>query len=669
MVPEQPARRRSTTGTSASPPSATGPNTAVELIGDGGEPSSSTPSSTCPSTSGPRCCRGSRRTTPTCTAASSPPTAAAGRAIAQAYGHAILPLCNERDLRTQVRWGIAGLRPPVRSPPRRACGCPRRRSATPCCGAGRGGDRGSRSSPPARSRRCDRSSADDSAWAVRRRRGRGRRPGAPRHSRPYRWQHPERPDLTVDLVVYDGALAHALAFAGPPARTSSTPSASRDGGGSWRRPPTARRSATTTTAPSATSPRRSPGAPPARASRTPRLVDVLDDRPADPRGPRARRAPGRAPTASAAGWPTAAATPAAPEGWNQAWRAPLRHALDVLRDWGVEVVDRRGAELLRDPWAARDDYLGLLIGARTWDDFAAEHVVGDGHRRRAAARRPAQRAAHVHVVRLVLQRPGRHRDRADPALRGPGHRPLPAARRGSRRSTTFLDVLAEARSNDPEAGDGRQTLARRRSCPTGADAPEVCGPSVPEHRGCPEAWRAPRSTPIACAIVSTQMQTCYRHADRRAGVHLPALRPADLPGLHAPGVGGLPLPRVHQAGRPEDRPRPASCCRPLVTQILDRDQPGIFVAGIGAGLRDPGPGHLRRRPRRLGLNPFSQELIGVANGEWYRLVTSGFLHANLIHVGFNMFVLYRLGQLLEPALGGSGSCSCTSCRCSAAASA
>ena len=30
-----------------------------------------------------------------------------GNAIAQAYGHAILPLCNERDLRTQIRWGIA----------------------------------------------------------------------------------------------------------------------------------------------------------------------------------------------------------------------------------------------------------------------------------------------------------------------------------------------------------------------------------------------------------------------------------------------------------------------------------------------------------------------------------------------------------------------------------
>ena len=41
----------------------------------------------------------------------------------------------------------------------------------------------------------------------------------------------------------------------------------------------------------------------------------------------------------------------------------------------------------------------------------------------------------------------------------------------------------------------------------------------------------------------------------------------------------------------------------------------------------------------------------VADGEWYRLVTSGFLHASIIHIGFNMFLLLILGRLLEPALG------------------
>jgi len=43
--------------------------------------------------------------------------------------------------------------------------------------------------------------------------------------------------------------------------------------------------------------------------------------------------------------------------------------------------------------------------------------------------------------------------------------------------------------------------------------------------------------------------------------------------------------------------------------------------------------------------------VGVAHGEWWRIVTSGFLHANLLHIGFNMYVLYILGLQLEPALG------------------
>jgi membrane associated rhomboid family serine protease len=41
----------------------------------------------------------------------------------------------------------------------------------------------------------------------------------------------------------------------------------------------------------------------------------------------------------------------------------------------------------------------------------------------------------------------------------------------------------------------------------------------------------------------------------------------------------------------------------------------------------------------------------VAEGESYRLLTSGFLHASITHVGFNMFALFFLGRLLEPGIG------------------
>ncbi len=54
-----------------------------------------------------------------------------------------------------------------------------------------------------------------------------------------------------------------------------------------------------------------------------------------------------------------------------------------------------------------------------------------------------------------------------------------------------------------------------------------------------------------------------------------------------------------------------------------------------------------------GVNPLDPLAgpIGVDAGEWYRLVTGGFLHANLVHIGFNMLLLYTLGQVLEPAFG------------------
>ncbi len=47
----------------------------------------------------------------------------------------------------------------------------------------------------------------------------------------------------------------------------------------------------------------------------------------------------------------------------------------------------------------------------------------------------------------------------------------------------------------------------------------------------------------------------------------------------------------------------------------------------------------------------SDDLFVTEPDGWYRLVTSGFMHFGIIHIAFNMYFLYVLGQMIEPAIG------------------
>jgi alpha-amylase/alpha-mannosidase (GH57 family) len=50
-----------------------------------------------------------------------------------------------------------------------------------------------------------------------------------------------------------------------------------------------------------------------------------------------------------------------PPSWQQAWRTPLRQSLDWLRDQLIAPFEKLGGELFHDPWAARDDYIEVLL--------------------------------------------------------------------------------------------------------------------------------------------------------------------------------------------------------------------------------------------------------------------------------------------------------------------
>lgn len=66
-------------------------------------------------------------------------------------------------------------------------------------------------------------------------------------------------------------------------------------------------------------------------------------------------------------------------GWNQEWRAPLRESLDWLRDTLAPIFEQQAAPVLKDPWAARNDYISVILdrSEENVKRFLAEHATGD----------------------------------------------------------------------------------------------------------------------------------------------------------------------------------------------------------------------------------------------------------------------------------------------------
>lgn len=65
--------------------------------------------------------------------------------------------------------------------------------------------------------------------------------------------------------------------------------------------------------------------------------------------------------------------------WNQAWRAPLREALDWLRDTLARPWGEKGRQFFKDPWAARDDYITVILDGSpaNIDRFLSRHAGPD----------------------------------------------------------------------------------------------------------------------------------------------------------------------------------------------------------------------------------------------------------------------------------------------------
>jgi membrane associated rhomboid family serine protease len=106
---------------------------------------------------------------------------------------------------------------------------------------------------------------------------------------------------------------------------------------------------------------------------------------------------------------------------------------------------------------------------------------------------------------------------------------------------------------------------------------------------------------------------------------------------------GFHCPECARRGRQKVITASSLSGRPIVTYALVAANLTIYVVGlIMTGRMTTALGELGARGALYG--PL------VAAGDWWRPITSGFLHVSLIHVGFNMFLLWQLGSLLEPAI-------------------
>jgi alpha-amylase/alpha-mannosidase (GH57 family) len=157
-------------------------------------------------------------------------------------------------------------------------------------------------------------------------------------------------------------------------------------------------------------------------------------------------------------------------GWNQEWRAPLRKGLDELRDALIPLTEREGNKLFKDVWAARDAFISVVLdrSEETVEEFLREHRhhrLTAEERVRALELMEMQRHTQlmytscawffddisgIETVQIIAYA-ARVLQLAE-CVFGAGAAGLESA---------FLERIAEAKSNDPIAGDGAQLYRRK----------------------------------------------------------------------------------------------------------------------------------------------------------------------------------------------------------------
>ena len=158
---------------------------------------------------------------------------------------------------------------------------------------------------------------------------------------------------------------------------------------------------------------------------------------------------------------------------------------------------------------------------------------------------------------------------------------------------------------------------------------------------------------------AAETRTCYRHPDRETGLSCSDCgRPICTDcatfapvGIRCPEHSGRPqgVQRVTTGARRAT----ASGMGAIVTKSLIGINVAVYLVGVAQGAPLNGISGTLYEEGALFISRTLSDGSpgGLAEGEWYRLLTAAFLHGGIIHLAMNMLVLWLIGAPMEQSIG------------------
>ncbi|HEX5145688.1 MAG TPA: rhomboid family intramembrane serine protease [Conexibacter sp.] len=141
------------------------------------------------------------------------------------------------------------------------------------------------------------------------------------------------------------------------------------------------------------------------------------------------------------------------------------------------------------------------------------------------------------------------------------------------------------------------------------------------------------------------MPTCYRHPTRETGVACSSCGRPICTDCMTPTTVGMRCPECSRQRTRVHRVRANEVQAPVATYAIIAVNVVAYLAELatGSGFGNVG-GTVYAKGALWGP-------LVSPGGEWWRLITSGFLHVSLWHIAANMLFVFFIGRSLEPAIG------------------